>query len=202
MLADEKKSHLHYTAGFGHTEKQETFLRGLEFNLNNPESKGLFILTMRESKPVLIQDIREIQDTLSPRSLEFAKQMGGQSVICVPIIYEQEALGILAVDNIKSETPLRQSDMNLLMGVASQLATSIMNARSLCQTTTERKQISRTCRNGQQYYPADGDGWSHYFFPMNLPSGFLAIPKMKCSVKMPNRSFCRPAGQIVRVLKP
>jgi PAS domain S-box-containing protein len=130
MLADEEKSHLRYSAGFGHTEKQENFLRGLEFNLNNPESKGLFILTMRESKPLLIQDIREIEDTLSPRSLEFAKQMGGQSVICVPIVYEQEALGILAVDNIKSKTPLRQSDMNLLMGVASQLATSIMNARS------------------------------------------------------------------------
>ncbi len=130
MLADEEKSHLRYSAGFGHTEKQENFLRKLEFNLNNPESKGLFVLTMREGKPLLIQDIREIEDTLSPRSLEFAKQMGGQSVICVPIVYEQEALGILAVDNIKSKTPLRQSDLNLLMGVASQLATSIMNARS------------------------------------------------------------------------
>ncbi|MGD9180284.1 MAG: ATP-binding protein, partial [Desulfobacterales bacterium] len=130
MLANEEKSHLRYSAGFGHTEKQEKFLAGLEFNLNNPESKGLFIRTMRESKPLLIQDIREIEDTLSPRSLEFAKQMGGQSVICVPIVYEQEALGILAVDNIKSKTPLRQSDVNLLMGVASQLATSIMNAKS------------------------------------------------------------------------
>ena len=130
MLADEDKSHLRYSAGFGHTEKQEKFLKKLEFNLNNPESKGLFILTMRERKPLLIQDIREIEDTLSPRSLEFAKQMGGQSLICVPIVYEQDALGILAVDNIKSKTPLRQSDMNLLMGVASQLATSIMNARS------------------------------------------------------------------------
>jgi PAS domain S-box-containing protein len=150
MLADEKKSHLHYTAGFGHTEKQETFLRGLEFNLNNPESKGLFILTMRESKPLLIQDIREIQDTLSPRSLEFAKQMGGQSVICVPIIYEQEALGILAVDNIKSETPLRQSDMNLLMGVASQLATSIMNARSfvkLQQSENKYRELVETANS-------------------------------------------------------
>jgi GAF domain-containing protein len=119
MLANEEKSHLRYSAGFGHTEKQENFLRGLAFNLNNPESKGLFILTMRERKPLLIQDIREIEDTLSPRSLEFAKQMGGQAVICVPIVYEQEALGILAVDNIKSKTPLRQSDVNLLIGVAS-----------------------------------------------------------------------------------
>ena len=130
MLANEKNSHLQFSAGYGHTKEQEQFLSRLEFNLNNPGSKGLFVQTMREGKPRLINDISEIEDTLSPRSLEFAKRMGGQSVICVPIVYEQETLGILAVDNIKSKAPLRQSDVNLLMGVTSQLATSIMNAMS------------------------------------------------------------------------
>ncbi|MCK4985908.1 MAG: PAS domain S-box protein, partial [Desulfobacterales bacterium] len=139
MLANRKKSLLRYSVGYGHTEEQEKYLRGLEFNLNNPESKGLFILTMRERKPLLINDISEIEDTLSPRSLEFAKRMGGQSVISVPIVYEQETLGILAVDNIKSKTPLRQSDVNLLMGVTSQLATSIMNARSFIKLHQSEK---------------------------------------------------------------
>jgi PAS domain S-box-containing protein len=139
MLADENKSHLSYTAGYGHTKEQEAFLRQLEFNLNNPESKGLFVRAMRDRKPILIKDIGEIEDTLSPRSLEFVKYMGGQSVICVPIVYELEALGILAVDNIKSKTPLRQSDMNLLMGVASQLAISIMNARSFVKLHQSEK---------------------------------------------------------------
>jgi PAS domain S-box-containing protein len=133
MLADENKSHLRYSAGYGHTKEQEAFLRQLEFNLNNPESKGLFVQAMRDRKPLLIED------TLSPRSLQFARFMGGQSVICVPIAYEQEALGILAVDNIKSKTPLRQSDVNLLMGVASQLATSIMNARSFIKLHQSEK---------------------------------------------------------------
>ncbi|MGD8756707.1 MAG: ATP-binding protein, partial [Desulfobacterales bacterium] len=130
MLANEKKTHLQFSAGYGHTKEQEKFLSRLEFNLKNPESKGLFVQAMREGKPRLINDITEIEDTLSPRSLDFAKSMGGRSVICVPIVYEQEPLGILAVDNIKSKTPLRQSDVNLLMGVTSQLATSIMNAMS------------------------------------------------------------------------
>jgi PAS domain S-box-containing protein len=139
MLADESKSHLRFTAGYGHTQEQEAFLKQLEFNLNNPESKGLFVQAMRNCKPLLIKDIGEIEDTLSPRSLEFAKYMGGQSVICVPIAYEHEALGILAVDNIKSKTPLRQSDMNLLMGVASQLAISIINARSFIKLRQSEK---------------------------------------------------------------
>ncbi|MGD9350455.1 MAG: ATP-binding protein [Desulfobacterales bacterium] len=130
MLANEDKSRLCFSAGYGHTIEQEQFLSRLDFNLKNPESKGLFVQAMREGKPRLINDIGEIEDMLSPRSLEFAKRMGGQSVICVPIVYEQETLGILAVDNIKSKTPLRQSDVNLLMGITSQLATSIMNAMS------------------------------------------------------------------------
>jgi PAS domain S-box-containing protein len=130
MLANEEKSQLYYSAGYGHSREQEKFLNQLKFNLNNPESKGLFIRAMKETKPLLVNDIENIRDTLSPRSLEFAKRMGGKALICVPIIYERDSLGILAVDNIKSKTPLQKSDMNLLMGIASQLAISIMNARS------------------------------------------------------------------------
>ncbi len=130
MLVNREKNHLYYKAGYGHSEQQEKFLSQIKFSLNNPESKGVFIRAIKEIKPLLVNDIHEIKDTLSPRSLEFAKHMGGQSLICVPIIYEQEALGILAVDNIKSKMPLKKSDMNLLMGIASQLATSIMNAMS------------------------------------------------------------------------
>jgi len=130
MLANKEKTQLYYTAGYGHSLEQEKFLDQIRFNLDNPDSKGLFVTAMRETKPLLINDIREIEDALSPRSLEFAKRMGGRSLICVPIIYEREALGILAVDNIKSKTPLKKSDMSLLIGIASQLATSIMNAMS------------------------------------------------------------------------
>ena len=54
--------------------------------------------------------------------------MGVHSFICVPIIYENESLGIMAVDNIKSKRSLTKSDMNLLMGVASQTAAGIVNA--------------------------------------------------------------------------
>jgi len=110
MLTNKEKTHLYYAAGYGHTEEQEKFLGQLKFNLDNPESKGLFILTIKETKPILVNDIDEIEDTLSPRSLEFAKRMGGKSLICVPINYEHEALGILAVDNIKSKMPLKKSD--------------------------------------------------------------------------------------------
>jgi PAS domain S-box-containing protein len=150
MLANKDKVRLNYMAGYGHTEKQKKFLKHTAFHLDNPESRGLFVLAMRERKPFLIDNINEIESTLSQRSLNFAKRMGSRSLICVPIIYEKESLGILAVDNSKSKMPLKQSDMSLLMGVASQLAISITNAMSfkkLQQSETKYRELVETANS-------------------------------------------------------
>ena len=76
----------------------------------------------------MINDIEEIKENLSPHSMEFAKRIGSRSFICCPIIYEEESLGILAVDNIKTKRPLIQSDINLLMGIAPAIGVGIHNA--------------------------------------------------------------------------
>jgi len=130
MLADKGSRLLKYVAGYGHSPDQEATLQQTTFNLNNPDSTGIFVLAMRERRPFLIDNIRQIETSLSPKSLKFAHQLGSHSLICVPIVYEKEALGILVVDNSQSNRVLRQSDMNLLLGVASQLATSIVTALS------------------------------------------------------------------------
>lgn len=66
---------------------------------------------------------------MSQRSLEFARQVGSQSFICCPIVCDGQSLGILAVDNLKSERPLVETDLRLLKGVASVLGISIKNAQ-------------------------------------------------------------------------
>jgi PAS domain S-box-containing protein len=128
MLINKKMTMLKYTAGYGQNKPEKEILQATRFHLNNPQSKGVFVRAVREKRPFLISNIDEIKESFSDRSREIAKKVGGRSLICVPIIYEKQALGILAVDNIKSSRPLRQSDVSLLMGVASQLAISINNA--------------------------------------------------------------------------
>ena len=103
-------------------------MRGATFHLDNPESKGVFVSAFKEQKPILLNDISEIEKNLSKRSQQLAKQMDVQSLICVPVVYEKESLGIVSVDNVNPERPLTQSDLSLLMGVASQMAVSIVNA--------------------------------------------------------------------------
>lgn len=128
MLANREKSRLHYVAGYGYTAEYESQLRKAAFHLNRPESRGIFVQTFRRQKPSLVDDISEIEADLSEKSKEFAHQSGARSLICVPIVYENESLGILAIDNLRSGSPLTQSDVSLLTGVASQTAASIVNA--------------------------------------------------------------------------
>ena len=127
MLANNDKSRLLSQAAFGYTDEQIDILKNISFNLDKPESKGIFKVSYQTRKPQLLNDLEEVKEDLSPRSYEFAKKMSVKSMICCPIVYEDESLGILAVDNIKSKRPLLQRDLNLLMSVALQIGSRIHN---------------------------------------------------------------------------
>ncbi len=131
MLANREKTRLTFQAGFGYSEALMGFLQKLFFHLDNPESKGIFVVSFREQKPFLVNDINEIQDALSERSLRLAREMGAKSFICCPIISDTESIGILAVDNVRSKRLLVQSDMSLLMGISHFIGISIRHTQHL-----------------------------------------------------------------------
>jgi len=147
MLVNKDQTMLRYCAGYGQNLSEEEILAGIEFHLDKPDSKGMFVLAIKEQRPFLINNISEIQNSLSGRSFELARQLGSKALICVPIIYEKNSLGILAVDNSKSKRPLRQSDMNLLIGVASQLAISIANAMAFEKLHASEKKYRELVEN-------------------------------------------------------
>jgi HD-GYP domain-containing protein (c-di-GMP phosphodiesterase class II) len=127
LLADTEKKHLFFRSGFGYTEEQEKFLQKTAFHLTRPESKGVFVISFRNQKPFLVNDFDEIRTTLSMDSLAFAKKMGAQSFIVCPIVCDGHSIGVLAVDNVVSKKPLVQSNMSLLMGIATIIGISIRN---------------------------------------------------------------------------
>ncbi len=129
MLADPEKTRLHFQAGYGYTDEQLHILKKIAFHLDKPDSKGIFTVTFRRRKPTLLNDLDEIKNDLSPRSQEFAKKFGVKALICCPITYKDEPLGILAVDNIKSKTPLLQRDLNMIMGITLQIGAKIHNVQ-------------------------------------------------------------------------
>jgi HD-GYP domain-containing protein (c-di-GMP phosphodiesterase class II) len=127
LLANRERTELELHAGYGYSTDQLGYLNKVSFHLDLPESKGIFIVSFREQKPFLVNDLNDIEETLSPRSLAFARKMGSRSFICCPIICEDRSIGILAVDNVETKRPLVQSDMSLLMGIASVIGISIRN---------------------------------------------------------------------------
>jgi HD-GYP domain-containing protein (c-di-GMP phosphodiesterase class II) len=128
LLADKHKKRLLYRAGYGYTEEQLKLLKKTAFHLDRYQSKGIFVVCFKEQKPFLINDISEIENYLSLRSLVFAKKLGSKNFICSPIIADGASIGILAVDNMQSKNPLVHSDLSLLIGIASVLGISIKNA--------------------------------------------------------------------------
>jgi PAS domain S-box-containing protein len=140
MLADKDRKRLLYAAGFGFDGASADLLNKTQFRLDNPASTGIFVKIFHERQPVLIDDIGKLRGSLSSKSQQLIDRIGSKSMICLPIVYEDVSLGILAVDNIVTKRPLTKSDMNLLMGVAYQTAVSLFSANAFeeLQSSEER----------------------------------------------------------------
>ena len=143
MLANKEKTRLYYRDGYGYDSELEEVLTDTGFHLESPHSKGVVVQAFKQQKPFLINDVAEIEQEISERSLEFLRHTATKAFICVPIVYEEEPLGIILVDNVNTKRHLTQSDISLLMGVASQTAISMANAISF-QRLQESEEKYRT----------------------------------------------------------
>jgi len=128
FLANPERSRLILQAGYGYSPAQRDLLDSVSFKLDRPDSKGVFVVSFREQRPFLINDLNEIEETLSPQSLKFVKEIGTRSFICCPIISEDRSVGLLAVDNVETKRTLVMSDISRLMGIASVIGISLRNA--------------------------------------------------------------------------
>lgn len=143
LLANEDRTRLNMKTAFGYDDSLLARFDKFSFHLDRPDSTGVFVQAFRERKPLLVNDIKEIEDKLSQRSLNLIRETGTRSFISCPISCDGEAIGILAVDNSRSNRPLLKSDMALLMGIAPIIGISIHNARLLEQRT---KQFNSTLK--------------------------------------------------------
>lgn len=130
MLADKEKIQLNYLIGYGYSQEDEDYFKKVQFRLDNPLSTGVAVESFKKQIPFLIDNTDEVEKKLSLKSVEFLRRVGTRSFICVPIVYKDESLGILLVDNLTSKRPLTKGDLSLLMGIAPQIAININNAVS------------------------------------------------------------------------
>jgi PAS domain S-box-containing protein len=118
-------------------------------------------------EPSLIVDMDKVISSLKPQNAELVKNLKVKSLVCVPILYEGESLGVLAVDSLKEKREFNEGDINLLMAVASQTALSIANARAF-QKLQESEKTHRTLVETIRdiVYTVDLEGRFSYVSPM------------------------------------
>ncbi|MDY6905137.1 MAG: ATP-binding protein [Thermodesulfobacteriota bacterium] len=131
LLADPDEKQLLYKGSYGYPKAILTDQwQDIAFNLDNPDSKGVFVRAFKEQTSILLKDIASVAATFSPKSQQLIKQTGIQQMVCAPVIFNGQSLGVITVDNISAERPLTPSDEHLVSGIASQIAISIVNARA------------------------------------------------------------------------
>ena len=131
LLANGSRTALEFKTGYGYHSGYQELLNTTAFNLNNPLSRGVFVVCFKEKRPFLINNVEDIKKDMSLRSIAFTKSLGSKSFICCPIICDNEALGVISVDNLHSQRPLIQSDISQLMAIASVIGIGIKKVRLL-----------------------------------------------------------------------
>ncbi len=131
LIYNKEKNTLKSQSAYGYNNRELKILEKATFNLNNASSRGAFVVSFKEKRPLLINNINDIEDNLSKRSFELAKSLGVTGFICCPIICDGNALGLIVLENLRSGRPLLQSDLSQIMGIAPVIGSAIRNAELL-----------------------------------------------------------------------
>lgn len=111
----------------------------------DPLSQSVAQEALRERRPILIANALD-----DPRFMraESIVDLGLRSILCVPMIVTDSAVGVLYVDSSTTAVTFTQTDLDLLVSFASQAAAAIQNAR-LHQELLERTREVEEARRRQ-----------------------------------------------------
>ena len=129
-LCDEDRKGPYCVESYGFSPREHRFLKGMDFNIDVEHATDVFIQTLNTGSPVFLNDIRKKTADMAPHSLSMIEGLGVDSLISVPLIHKKAPLGLLFVDTTGARRDHTTSDVNLLMGIAAQITTGIVNARS------------------------------------------------------------------------
>lgn len=128
-LYDNEKGALSIVEGIGIDKKvmkQISFLPG----------ESMTGMTFLKKKSMLFsrtEDVNQAMSTMSSRNyqlyIEGVNNRQIKSVFCVPLLYQQDCLGVLVVDNFESEHHFTEEEMMIVEVIANQSAIAIINAR-------------------------------------------------------------------------
>lgn len=130
VLLNEEHQRLCYVDSYGFSAETQPYLKTMDYGVDLDHSSDVFIRALKTGRPVLLDKMSKKTIDMAPNSLEIIERLGVDSLIGVPLIHKKNPLGLLLVGTRDAEKEHTTSDVNLLAGIASQIATGIVNARS------------------------------------------------------------------------
>jgi len=127
LLVHSDKTRLELRTSFGYSQEDLLCLGALPLRLDRNGEQEVYVISFREQRPFLVNNLDQVEESLGAGTLACAKKSGTRAFICCPIVCEDASLGVLAVENVKTKKPLVESDISLIMGLASIIGISIRN---------------------------------------------------------------------------
>ncbi len=141
FLANHAGTRLEVRAEHGFAQEVRDGLRDFSIALDPAAPRGLLVKAFLEQKPLLVEDMVALRDSLTPEGFQLLRRLGAEAFIFSPIVCNGASLGFLAADRKTSRRGVRQTDLDLLQGVASFVGIALRNADLLETLTDQLEQI-------------------------------------------------------------
>ena len=122
FLVDEKQALVQGRIA-GASDEIRTQFQAIEIPLR--PGGGLHAQVALTGESVLVEDMERVKDRAYK---PMADLLSAHSLVVLPLKLEERVLGVLSVDNVRTQRPLTVADQHLLATLANQLAIAIANA--------------------------------------------------------------------------
>ena len=126
---------------------------------------------VRTGQPLFVRDVSQLT---APRIQQYLKAFGATCFLAVPLVAKGQAIGVLAVDNGLSGRPIPETAPELMVTVASQVATAIDSAllyqdmeQRIQQRTAELESATRLAQEARQAADAANQAKSAFLATMS-----------------------------------
>nr|WP_320016815.1 ATP-binding protein [uncultured Desulfobacter sp.] len=122
MIANDEKTSLSYSGGYGFTEVEKLYIANYSIFLEGAGApEDVFYESFMHNKTMRVNDMAWLKRKF-PQSLEFVDRIKPRSFIVSPIEVDGEPIGIMIAGNTATLRKLDKNDTHLLMGVAQHIS--------------------------------------------------------------------------------
>ena len=132
-LYEDDRRQLRHGASFGLSDSEKHAIKDWQVRIDVDNTSNIFVQSLTSGQPLFLRDIQNPDSGILNNIINVLKSIEVDTLISIPLIYKQKPVGFLFVDAKGAEKEADTSDVNLLMSIAPQIATGVVNAKSYTQ---------------------------------------------------------------------